>query len=276
LPASWGTSLWRSNRLAPTWPRTRGVSLDSYRRRLDTKLAKTARGTNTESTLARIWNVTLHTLGMVDPLAVELLHTSAWLAPDDIPHSLLTPPGTDPDDIAEAIGTLAAYSMVTDTGTTLSVHRLVQAVLRAPQNTDGTQLPRHVQGRDRAEQAILHSLTPLPGQDTPTEDQLDTFTPHLVTLAATTPPEHHNTQLVDAYESAAERLHQQGHTARAIPLLEASLAQCEQVLGDTHPYTLNSRNSLARAREVAQTVQQIDTAASATDSHRQRPSEATE
>ncbi len=229
----------------------RGVSLDSYRRRLDTKLAKTARGTNTESTLARIWNVTLHTLGMVDPLAVELLHTSAWLAPDDIPHSLLTPPGTDPDDIAEAIGTLTAYSMVTDTGTTLSVHRLVQAVLRAPQNTDGTQPLRHVQGRNRAEQAILHSLTPLPGQDTPTEDQLDTFTPHLVTLAATSPPEHHNTQLVDAYESAAERLHQQGHTARAIPLLEATVAQCKQSLGDTHPDTLNNRINLALAYQSA-------------------------
>ncbi|MEU6611889.1 hypothetical protein ABZ922_43985 [Streptomyces shenzhenensis] len=48
---------------------------------------------------------------------MELLHTAAWLVPDDIPHTLLTPPGTDPDDTAEAIGTLASYSMVTDTGT---------------------------------------------------------------------------------------------------------------------------------------------------------------
>ncbi|MFF4130795.1 NB-ARC domain-containing protein, partial [Streptomyces mirabilis] len=229
----------------------RGISLDAYRRRLDTKLAKTAHGTDAERTIARIWNVTLHTLESADQLAVELLHTAAWLAPDDIPHSLLTPPGTDPDDIAEAVGTLAAYSMVTDTGSTVSVHRLVQTVLRTPQNADNTGSPRQLQGRDRAEQAVLHSLTPPPGQDTPTEDQWDTLTPHLVTLAATRPPEHHNTPLTSTYEIAGRRLHQQGHTARAIPLREAVLAQSEQVLGDTHPNTLISRSNLASAYKSA-------------------------
>ncbi|MGA6220377.1 tetratricopeptide repeat protein, partial [Streptomyces umbrinus] len=220
---------------------------DAYRRRLDSKLAKTAHGSDAERTLARIWNVTLHALETTDPLAVELLHTAAWLAPDDIPHSLLTPPGTDPDDIAEAVGILAAYSMVTDTGTTLSLHRMVQTVLRTPQHTNDSQSTRHLQGRDRAEQAVLHSLTPPPGQDTATEDQWDTLTPHLVTLAATRPPEHHNPPLTNAYQTAGQRLHQQGHTARAIPLLEATLAQYEQVLGGNHPDTLNSRNNLAYA-----------------------------
>ncbi|MFD8309453.1 tetratricopeptide repeat protein, partial [Streptomyces sp. NPDC059690] len=229
----------------------RGISLDAYCRRLDTKLARTAHGTDTERTLARIWKVTLHTLERVDPLAVELLHTAAWLAPDDIPYSLLTSPGTDPDDVAEAAGTLAAYSMVTDTGTTLNVHRLVQTVLRTPQNTDGTQPALHLQGRDRAEQAVLHSLTPLPGQDAPTEDQWDTLTPHLVTLAATTPPEQHDTPLANAYESAAQRLHRQGHSTRTVPLYEAILAHRRRTLGGTHPDTLTSRSDLAAALELA-------------------------
>ncbi|MFF2988495.1 tetratricopeptide repeat protein [Streptomyces cyaneofuscatus] len=229
----------------------RGISCDAYRRRLDSKLAKTAHGSDAERTLARIWNVTLHTLEQADPLAVELLYTAAWLAPDDIPHSLLTPQGTDPDDIAEAVGTLAAYSMVTDTGTTLSLHRMVQTVLRTPQHTNGSQSTQHLQGRDLAEQAALHHLTPPPGQDTPTEDQWDALTPHLVTLAATRPPEHHNPPLTDAYIAAGVRLHQQGHTARAISLLEATLAQYEQVLGETHPNTLTSRNNLAYAYESA-------------------------
>ncbi|MGW7613047.1 tetratricopeptide repeat protein [Streptomyces sp. NPDC054766] len=180
-----------------------------------------------------------------------MLHTAAWLAPDDIPHSLLTPPGVAPDDIAEAVGTLAAYSMVTDTGTTLSVHRLVQTVLRTPQNPDDTQPLRHLQGRDRAEQAVLHSLTPPPGQDSPVEDQWDTLAPHLVTLAATRPSEHHTAPLTDVYEIAGYRLHQQGHTARAIPLFEATLAQREQVLGTIHPNTLRSQNNLANAYQSA-------------------------
>ncbi|WTP59033.1 tetratricopeptide repeat protein [Streptomyces phaeochromogenes] len=225
----------------------RGISFDAYRRRLDSKLAKTAHGSDAERTLARIWNVTLHALETTDPLAVELLHTAAWLAPDDIPHSLLTPPGTDPDDIAEAVGILAAYSMVTDTGTTLSLHRMVQTVLRTPQHTKDSQPTRHLQGRDRAEQAVLHSLIPPPGQDIPTEDQWDTLTPHLVTLAATRPAEHHNAPLTNAYQTAEQRLHQQGHTSRAIPLYEATLAQYEQVLGENHLDTLKSRNNLAYA-----------------------------
>ncbi|MFB7195561.1 tetratricopeptide repeat protein, partial [Streptomyces sp. NPDC056240] len=229
----------------------RGISLDAYCRRLGTKLAKTAHGGDTERTIARIWNVTLQTLERVDPTAVEVLHTAAWLAPEDIPLGLLTQPGTDPDDIAEAVGTLAAYSMVSGTGTTLSVHRLVQAVLRTPQITDDTEPARHLQGRDRAEQAVLHSLLPSPGQGTPSEEQWDTLTPHLVALAATRPAEHHNTSLTRAYVTAGHRLHEQGHTARAIPLYEATCTQYEEVLGEVHPDTLRSRNNLAYAYESA-------------------------
>ncbi|MFC9243296.1 tetratricopeptide repeat protein, partial [Streptomyces sp. NPDC057136] len=229
----------------------RGVSLDSYRRRLDTKLDKTAHGIDAERTIARIWNVTFHTLEEDSPLAVEVLHTASWLAPDDIPHTLVTPSGAEPDDIAEAIGTLAAYSMVTDTGSGLSVHRMVQTVLRTPQDTVGTYSERQLQGRNRAEQCVLRHLTPPPGQGNTTNNQWDSTTPHLVTLAATTPPGRHNIPLADAYATAANRLHQQGHTARTIPLFEAILAEREQVLGDTHPHTLTSRNNLAAAFESA-------------------------
>ncbi|MEU6540800.1 tetratricopeptide repeat protein, partial [Streptomyces sp. NPDC047000] len=229
----------------------RGITLDAYRRRLGSKLDRTAHGFDAERTIARIWNVTLHTLEQAGPLAVQVLHTAAWLAPGDIPHTLLTLPGTDPDDIAEAIGTLAAYSMITTTATTLSMHRLVQTVLRTPRTTDSLQQPRHLQGRVSAEQAVLHALAPPPGQDNATDSQWDALIPHLVTLAATAPPGHPSLPLTNAYNTAAHRLHHQGHTARAIPLLEATLTQYEQVLGDTHPDTLTSRNNLATAYQAA-------------------------
>ncbi|WP_449336616.1 tetratricopeptide repeat protein, partial [Streptomyces cyaneofuscatus] len=38
---------------------------------------------------------------------------------------------------------------------------------------------------------------------------------------------------------------------RAIPLYEVTLVQCEQVLGETHPDTLSSRNNLAAAYRAA-------------------------
>ncbi|WP_428837849.1 tetratricopeptide repeat protein [Streptomyces thermogriseus] len=61
--------------------------------------------------------------------------------------------------------------------------------------------------------------------------------------------------LAGAYESA-------GDLERAIPLYETTLTQCEQVLGDTHPHTLTTRNNLARAHRAAQAVQQRSTATS--------------
>ncbi|WP_143658724.1 hypothetical protein [Streptomyces sp. IMTB 2501] len=112
--------------------RNRGIALDAYRRSLGTKLHKADDDIAAERTISRIWHLTLHILASRDPLAVDVLYTAAWLAPDNVPHALLAPHGTDPDDLAEAIGTLASYSMATDTGTTLSIHRLVQTVLRPP------------------------------------------------------------------------------------------------------------------------------------------------
>ncbi|MZF57151.1 tetratricopeptide repeat protein, partial [Streptomyces sp. SID5594] len=75
--------------------------------------------------------------------------------------------------------------------------------------------------------------------------------------------------LAGAYESA-------GDLERAIPLYEANLAQYEQVLGDTHPDTLTSRNNLARARELVQSAHQLNTANSATEDGQQPPSETPE
>ncbi|MFD8653084.1 tetratricopeptide repeat protein [Streptomyces mirabilis] len=54
--------------------------------------------------------------------------------------------------------------------------------------------------------------------------------------------------LAYAYQAA-------GDLRRAIPLLNAVLAQREQAPGDTHPSTLNSRNNLASARRAVQAIQ---------------------
>ncbi|MFD6294214.1 tetratricopeptide repeat protein [Streptomyces sp. NPDC060235] len=229
----------------------RGISLRAYRSHLSAKLDKTAHGARAERAIARIWDVTLESLGNGNRLALEVLYTAVWLAPDDIPHNLLAPLGTDTDDLAEAIGTLAAYSMVTDTGTAVTVHRLVQTVLRTRQNPADARSALRLQGRNQAEQAVLRGLTPLPHKENPDEENWDTFTPHLVTLAATRLPELLNPPLADAYAIAAQRLCEQGHSSRAVPLFEATLAHREQVLGQAHPETLTSRNDLATACHAA-------------------------
>ncbi|MFE3547415.1 SAV_2336 N-terminal domain-related protein [Streptomyces kronopolitis] len=221
----------------------RSVTLDGYRRQLGSNLDKAARDIPAERTIARVWDITLHTLAHIDPLAVDTLYTAAWLAPD-IAHSLLTPPGTNPGTLAEALGTLAAYSMITDTGTTITVHRLVQIALRTPQDPEDQ---RSEHGRERAEQALIRALESPADQDSVNENWWDAQIPHLLALATTVPTGHHNHPLIEAYEAAAQHLHQNGHTARAVPLYEATLVQREEVLGDMHPDTLTSRDNLAHA-----------------------------
>ncbi|WP_055717518.1 FxSxx-COOH system tetratricopeptide repeat protein [Streptomyces torulosus] len=230
-----------------------GITMDAYRRSLGKKLGRGADGLTDEHTINRIWQVTLHTLAQRDRLAVDVLYTAAWLAPDDIPHALLMPPATSPETLAEALGTLAAYSMATVTETSVSVHRLVQTVLRSPSaaRLSGTGGRPHHTGRRRAERAVLRTLTSAAGPDRASEGQWDTLIPHLVALAATSPHGHRNDPLTDWYEETAQRMHEQGHSARTVPLYAAVLAQREQTLGDLDPDTLTSRSDLAAAYEVS-------------------------
>ncbi|MFJ4094583.1 FxSxx-COOH system tetratricopeptide repeat protein, partial [Kitasatospora sp. NPDC089913] len=220
------------------------TGIDTYRRRLPAKLDKAADGLDAERTIARIWTQTLQDLTARNPLAVDTLHTIAWLAPDNIPVNLLEDPGTDADDLAEALGLLAAYSMTTLTPNSISIHRLLQTVLRTTTPTEPDGSPA---GRREAEHALTQALTALPEPTTDPAPEWDTLIPHLIALAATTPPNHHDHPTATLYVTAAQYLYRQGHEARTVPLREAVLAQCEQALGYTHPDTLASRNNLANA-----------------------------
>ncbi|MGA5818840.1 FxSxx-COOH system tetratricopeptide repeat protein [Kitasatospora sp. NPDC094028] len=225
------------------------ISIDAYRQRLHTKLDKAAEGIDAERTIARIWTQTLQALDARNPHAVTVLRILAWLAPDGVPISLLESADTDNDDLHEGLGLLGAYSMVTVTRHTVSVHRLLQAVLRttAPPELDGSP-----SGRRGAEEALVQALISSDApQATGAATALDALMPQLTALADTRPTGRYEDRATALYSTAAERLYTQGHEARTIPLRRAMLAQYEQVLGDTHPNTLIGRNSLAQAYEAA-------------------------
>ncbi|MFI9329014.1 FxSxx-COOH system tetratricopeptide repeat protein [Kitasatospora sp. NPDC052868] len=212
------------------------TTIETYRRTLGSKLAKAADGIDPERTIATIWAHTLATLRTRHPLAVTVLNTLAWFAPDDIPLTLLAhlDEAGDQDDLHEALAVLRTYSMITLTRDTIGIHRLVQAVLRAQ--------PEHP-GREAAEQALGRALdsAPLTGA------AWDPLIPHLTALAATTPPGHRPNPAARHYTTAAQYLWAQGLDARTIALREADLAHREETLGDLHPDTLTSRCNLAAA-----------------------------
>ncbi|MFI6845664.1 FxSxx-COOH system tetratricopeptide repeat protein [Kitasatospora sp. NPDC050467] len=229
----------------------RTISIGAYRRKLAGKLDRAAEGTDAERTIARVWTQTLSALTTRAPLAIEVLHTLAWLAPDDIPVTLLRHLDDEDDSLAEALGALSSYSMIALTPETVSIHRLLQTVLRTA--------PGHP-GRAHAEHALttaFDALTEPPDHlPAPAPDPAwDALIPHLIALAAGTPPGHRDAPAIEHYDTAARYLHRRRHNARTIALREALLAHRERTLGSAHPSTLTGRDDLAYAHEVAGDIQ---------------------
>ncbi len=81
-------------------------------------------------TIATTWGLAFDRLRVRSPLAATVLETVAFLAPDAIDVSMLTPLVPDELDLQDAIGELLRLSLVDRDGYQLRVHRLVQDVVR--------------------------------------------------------------------------------------------------------------------------------------------------
>ena len=92
--------------------------------------------------VATTWSLSFQKVEQANPAAAELLRYCAFLSPDAIPEALITEGvhhlspllqslASDPMKLDDAMGELLAYSLISRNAetTTLSVHRLVQAVL---------------------------------------------------------------------------------------------------------------------------------------------------
>ncbi|MFE7550700.1 tetratricopeptide repeat protein [Streptomyces gardneri] len=237
--------------------------------------AAAAEGGEAARTLARVWQVTLDRLSDT-PLAVRVLQVIAWWAPEGISRRLLESLGT-PLEVTEAVRRLAAHSMITLRGGELSVHRLVQAVVRAgPSEATAmahevaTQLLfmamfRAVSGADR--QVAVHAEV-LAGHTDPVDDTeeaaglfqlaglffcMDTVVSRALPLCVRAMrslyrihgPDHPDT--LDAVQTIALALYMaDSGDEEAAALLTRGLADRLRVLGPDHPGTLVARGHLAR------------------------------
>jgi tetratricopeptide (TPR) repeat protein len=80
--------------------------------------------------------MTLTKVAEASPLAIKILAVLSCLAPGDLPRDVLHHLGEDRPRVDHALGVLASYSMITLTGTTVAVHRLVQSVVAAQQRDE--------------------------------------------------------------------------------------------------------------------------------------------
>ncbi|MFH9006856.1 FxSxx-COOH system tetratricopeptide repeat protein, partial [Streptomyces afghaniensis] len=223
-----------------------GSNIETYRRALGLMLAKGADGISAERTIARIWDQTLTVIADRDPLAVTVLDTMAWTAADSISRSLLAPLVPDELALGQALGTLHAYNMISFTDdNSVAIHRLVQAVLRQRSTPGGDGYAR---GRREAERLVVEAIPEDDVASTQQNTQWERLLPHVYALAASAPSDSPaSIDTADLYHAAAAYLCDQGRDAHTVPLRAAALAQDEELLGETHPVTLDSRNRLAYA-----------------------------
>jgi hypothetical protein len=105
------------------------------------ELFQLGRPATTEQTIATTWTVSLDQLRIDAPGTQDLLRLCAFLGPENVPRALLTDhPAVLPRRLRafvhdrlrfqRAMGALRRYSLVTMTADAISIHRLVQAVIR--------------------------------------------------------------------------------------------------------------------------------------------------
>jgi tetratricopeptide (TPR) repeat protein len=233
------------SRITPT------AYLDLLRRYPARMFTATAEGGDAQRTAARVWHVTLDRLADT-PLAGQLLRCLAWFAPDDIPRGLLD--AGDPD-VVHALGRLAAYSMITLTADTISVHRLVQAVTRTPDPDDPHRQPDDItEARDTAALVLSGGVSGVEPELPADWPAFRSVLPHAQALLDHSELDHD--ELCFLANQLSLYLHGQGDDTTAIALLTRAVHSRERRHGPDDLESLALRNNLAVAYEAVGDVRQ--------------------
>jgi tetratricopeptide (TPR) repeat protein len=206
---------------------------------------------SSEQTIATTWSVSLDHVRTTTPVAQGLLSLCAFLGPDDLPRALLADhPEALPEPLGaavrdgiafqQALGALRRYSLVTVRDDSISVHRLVQIVVRHSFDPDGQQR--------WAATAVRLILAAFPDQaaDVGAWPAAARLLPHA--LAATDHADATRsdpTAIAALLDKAGSYLWSRAEHAQAKALHKRRLAICEARLGPDHPGTAHSLNSLA-------------------------------
>ncbi|MBV9227931.1 MAG: DUF2225 domain-containing protein [Chloroflexi bacterium] len=174
------------------------------------------------------------------PAALDLLRFCAFLAPDSIPQELLEqgachlgpvlgPVAADPLQLDQVIATLRHFSLLQrhpPTGT-LSLHRLVQTVLRDEMSEqERAQWIRRVM-------AALNAA--FPGVKSERWRQGEQLVPHVLACANAIPDSTDDQNLAEVLRKAADALRERAQYLLAQPLYERALHMYEAIVGSQHP-----------------------------------------
>lgn len=231
---------------------TPGAYLDLLARYPAALYAAGPEGGDAERTIARIWRVTLNRLTDT-PLAERVLRIIAWWAPEGIPRRYLEMPGRNSLEITEAIRRLAAHSVITLRDGTLSVHRLVQAVARTPQPTDGPLMGDMI-GVYRRMAVMLLGMEEDRWSQGPDGNDLGgllgaegrVWATHVEALAAWYPRNEDTEETAELFVTAGSQLGVHGFTRRAMVLCERAVDAALHACGPDDELTWFARRQLGQ------------------------------
>ena len=191
-------------------------------------------------TVATTWDLSSQKAREEVPASADLLNLCAFLAPDDIPKSLLTDGAEHlpeilasavKDEMAlnDAIAALKRYSLMTVADDFLSVHRLVQAVAR-------DRLSDEMRKRwAEAAVRLVNDAFPYESDDVRTWDECSVLLPHTLAAAG------HAEEIDAAQKETQHILNQAGlylmgraEFKEAEPLYERALPIAKNVYGGDH------------------------------------------
>ncbi|MFD5634601.1 tetratricopeptide repeat protein [Streptomyces sp. NPDC127077] len=212
-------------------------------------LAATPPGDSQQRTIAQLWSVTFNAVQAEDLHAVELLRTLAYCAPDPLPRRVLATALRAVRDVDHALGVLAAYSLITLTDLTVTVHRLVQTVLRSitaapvPRSQSRgirrlLRRPPPVTPQHPSETALnlLHAAMPSGSpEDVQSWPEWQELLPHVEVVNTYCFGTETISNLARLLGRTAFYLTARGQPTRALPLEEVALGITEAAVGPDHP-----------------------------------------
>jgi tetratricopeptide (TPR) repeat protein len=193
--------------------------------------------------VATTWSLAFENVKQANPAAIELMNLCAFLAPDAIPEELimegapyfgplLESVAADRARLNGALAELLKYSLVRRNASTqtLSIHRLVQAVIKDEMDEE-TQ-------RQWAERAVLAVRRVFPFDETAPWPQSQRYLPHALECEALIKQwEITLDEAAALLNNAGYYMTNRGQYREAEPLLEYALTIGEKRHGRDHPYT---------------------------------------
>jgi len=188
-------------------------------------------------TVATTWQLSLDNVHEL-PGAAPLLELCAFLAPDNIPrdlflHDVDTPPewlgalADDPFTLDEAVAALHRYGLIKADEQSLSMHRLLQQVVR-----DSLDLAATVNLVGLAVRLLVSAFPPVSESEPRSWPASERLLPHV--LVAAEHAQRHATQRADTgrlLDRAASYLHGRGRYLEAEDLFKRALAVSEEIYG---------------------------------------------